>query len=164
MLRTLFLQPYNRAGEDALPSCGLSANYRSCGWFGQDAAEGEAVEAAGAVGAEGGEVGGGAVAFVAGEAVLRKLQVICLHQAVAIGFGDDAGGGDRCRDRVALDDGSLRQRALLEVESVDEQEIGCGLEGRNGEQHCPFGGLEDVNAVDLVRLDLADGVGEAITF
>ena len=120
------------------------------------------MEAAGAVGAEGGEVGGGAVAFVPGEAVLGKLGVVGDHQGVAVGFGDDAGGGDRCRDRIALDDGPLRQRALLEVESVDEQEIGRGLELRDGEQHRAFGRLEDVDAVDLLSLDPADGVGDAV--
>ena len=75
------------------------------------AAECEAVEAARAVFADGGEVGEGAVAFVAGEAVLGKLGVVRCHYAVAVGFGDHRGSGDRCRDRTIASQARVFQRS-----------------------------------------------------
>src|SRR6185369_13962476 len=56
--------------------------------------EGAAVERRGAVGAQGGEVFGGAVAGVTLPAVVRMGQGVFAHQPVAVFLGDDRGGRD----------------------------------------------------------------------
>ena len=62
------------------------------------AAKAPAVNRAGAVGAQGGEVGARAVTDVSGEALVRKLRVVVAHQRVAESFRNHGGGGDGGRD------------------------------------------------------------------
>ena len=50
-----------------------------------------------------------AVADVLGEAVFGVSLVELRHQIVAVGFGDDRSGGDGGGNRVAVNDGFLRQ-------------------------------------------------------
>jgi len=59
---------------------------------------------AGTVGVDGREVGAGRVALVVAESVIRKRQADLRHQAVAGDLGDDRGGRDRYRQRIAVDD------------------------------------------------------------
>src|SRR5689334_14208038 len=68
-----------------------------------DGGERAAMEWAGAELLQRGEVLGGGVALVAGEAVARVLGVVGRHHRVPGGLRDDAGRGDGEAERVAVD-------------------------------------------------------------
>ena len=101
----------------------------------------------------------GAVAFVAGEAVLRELGVELAHEAVAIDLGDDGGGGDGDGKRVAVDDTGLRA-GVVNAHGVDEEMVGRGREARDGGGHGEACGLVDVDAINGCGVDFCDGDGE----
>jgi len=84
-----------------------------------------------------------------GKAELRKLAVDFPHQAVAGDFGDDAGGRDREREAVALDDGVMRHRETAHRQAVDEAMIGRGIDGLDRPAHREVAGAQDVEAVDF---------------
>src|SRR5918998_760397 len=93
----------------------------------EDAAEALAVDGAAAVRAKRRPVLARAVADVAVEAVFGELPVVLAHERVAVGLGEDGGGGDGGRDRVAADDGALGQRRLAQLERVYQKKIGARL-------------------------------------
>jgi hypothetical protein len=106
-----------------------------------------AVERGGAVLAEGAEVDRGAVAFVGGKAVVGVPVVEARDEGVAVNLGEDAGGGDGERERIAVDEASLRA-GMVETHCVDEKVIGRDGELADGGEHGKAGGLVDVDAVD----------------
>jgi len=122
-----------------------------------DGGEAAAVGGAGAVPVEGFEVGAGAVAFVAGEAVLGIGLVQFGHDAVAGDFGEDAGGGDGEAAGVAFDLILSGAGEAGDGQAVDEGEVGKGREGIERPGHGEVGGAEDIEAVDLLRFDDGDG-------
>src|SRR5215212_1183075 len=106
--------------EDAPPVFLLATDYCLLSTvFRNYPAEGAAVDGAAAVGFERGPVVARAVADVAREAVVRELRVVVAHERVAVGLGEDGGGGDGGRGRVAADDGLLRQGRLAQLQRVD---------------------------------------------
>lgn len=64
-----------------------------------------------------------AVALVDGEAVLRVLRVVFLHQPVPRDLGQNRRGGDGGGQTVALDDGPDRQAEILRPVAVDERKL-----------------------------------------
>ena len=90
------------------------------------------------------------------KAELRELAVDFLHDVVASDLGDDASGGDRERDRVALDDAIVRVGELAERESVDEAVVGRFAEALDRAAHGEVGGLEDVDSVDFLVVGSRD--------
>ena len=63
-----------------------------------------------------------AVAFITGEAVLRILRVVRLHELIPRHFREDAGGGDGDGLRVALDDRLLWDLEAWDRDGVVQQE------------------------------------------
>ena len=122
------------------------------------------MEGGGAEGDEGAEVLRGGVSLVRGEAVAGMRGVERREEAVAVDLGDDGGGGDGERERVAVDEAGLRagvgkvERSRLH--GVDEQVVWRDGEGADGGQHGEARGLVDVDAVDGGGVDLGDGEGE----
>ena len=89
-----------------------------------------AVEVAYAMCLEGQKVGGGRVALVRGQAVLRPLGIEQAHRVISRGLGEDGGGRDRRLAGVALDDRARRIRKLRATVAVDQH-----LRGRQAERH-----------------------------
>ena len=120
--------------------------------FGRKEAEGEAMEGGGAVEADGGAVVGGGVAFVGGPVVLGVLDGEGAHDFVAVGFGEDGGGGDVAEAAVAFDKGFPGKVSVgIEFVTVDDDAQGADGQGVEGAVHGGYGGAQDVQAVDFLR-------------
>ena len=81
--------------------------------------EGIAMKRRRAVLSEGFEVVGSGVTLVARQAVLRVDNVPLFHARVAMGFGEDRGGGDGNAACVALDERPLLDQNI-QLQGVDE--------------------------------------------
>ena len=130
-------------------------------------AEGAAVERGGAVLGDGGAVLAGGISGVARPAILRMLPVEVGHVVVAVGFGQNGGGGDGEVAGVALDEGGVRQglgeegevgaveggtgAVGVEAVAVDDDKLGAHFEAVEGAVHGQNGGVEDVDFVDFPR-------------
>ena len=90
------------------------------------------------------------------KAELRELAVDFLHDVVAGDLGDDAGGGDRERNRIALHDAIVRVEKLAERQAVDEAVVGRFAEVFDCAAHGEVGGLEDVDSVDFLVVGSRD--------
>jgi hypothetical protein len=138
--------------------------------------EGVTVVGCDAVLLDGAVVVGGGVAFVVGPAIERELAVELEHDVVAVGFGEDGGGGDGHEAGVAFDNALVGKGSfVVEAVAVDEEELwfepsemgaarddAVGVvtqEGVGGEGHGVGGGVEYVEAVDLIGADYGDGPG-----
>ena len=96
------------------------------------------------------------IAFVAGEAILRILCVERGHETVAGDFGDDAGRGDAEAECVAGHQCSVRDRQTAHWEAIDQRVVGFPRQGLDGAGHGEMRGAEDIEAVDLRDVRLAD--------
>ena len=96
------------------------------------------------------------IAFVAGEAILRILCVERGHETVAGDFGDDAGRGDAEAECVAGHQCGVRDGKPSHGEAVDQRMVGFARQGRHGAGHGEMRGAEDIEAVDLRDVRLAD--------
>jgi hypothetical protein len=83
-----------------------------------DGGEAVAVNGRGAMEGQGGFVGAGAVAFVAGKVVIGILAVQGNHVAVAAYLGQDGGGGNGEAFLVAFDDGLLGNGDVFEAHAA----------------------------------------------
>ena len=90
------------------------------------------------------------------KAELRKLAVDFLHDVVAGYLGDDAGGGNRERDRIALYDAVVRVGKIAERKAVDEAVVGRIAEAFDRAAHGEVGGLQDVDSVDFLVVGSRD--------
>ena len=79
-------------------------------------------------------------------------------------FGDDRGGGDGERERVAVVEAGLGagvgELGEVEEHGVDEEVVGGDGEALDGVEHGEARGLVDVDAVDGFGIDFCDGDGE----
>jgi len=96
------------------------------------------------------------ITFVAGEAILRILCVERGHETVAGDFGDDAGRGDAEAECVAGHQCGVRDGKPSHGEAVDQRMVGFAGQGRHGAGHGEMRGPEDIEAVDLRDVRLAD--------
>src|SRR5437763_8341906 len=124
------------------------------------AGERAAMDGTGAVAVEGGEVVGGAVALVAGEAVLGELLVGLEHQPVARDLRDDRRRGDRRAARVSVDQVALRAGQRGQRDEVGDDELGDDAEHGQGLAHGQDRRLQDIDAVDGEVVDDADADGD----
>jgi len=124
--------------------------------------EASAVNGAGAVLFEGGEMLFGAVAFMLGEAIERVLLVQGQHHAVAGNFGDDGGGGDGEAEGIALDDRTLRQRHGWQAHGIQQERLGGLREAGDGLAHGMFCSLQNILCVDQFDGAGADADGEGV--
>jgi hypothetical protein len=98
-----------------------------------------------------------AVAFVLAEAILGKTGAEVPHNRVARDFRDHARGRDAETVAIAIDDRRLRQWKGKNGEAIDEDVL--RLQGERSERraHRLVGGPQNIDRVDLDRIDDPDG-------
>lgn len=107
-----------------------------------------------AVFAQRGEVGGGRIAFVDGEAVMRILFVQLQHQFVARGFRQDRSGGN-CGDLAVPFYYRLAGNAgLRAIQAIYQHLLRLDMQCQHGTAHCQQGGLKDVEPVYFADLGI----------
>lgn len=79
-----------------------------------------------------------------------------LKEGVALKLGEDRGGGNGARDGIAVDEILLRKRRI-DLDGVDEEEVGLWVEGLDRAEHGEAAGLEYVDCFDLGDAGIADG-------
>jgi hypothetical protein len=97
-----------------------------------------------------------AVAFVLAEAILREARAEVAHNRVARDFRDDARSRNAEAVAIAIDDGGLRQGKGKHRQAIDEDVLGLGGQGFEGGAHRLVGRAQDIDRVDLHRIDHAD--------
>ena len=111
--------------------------------------------------AQGFEVVGSGVAFVAGEAVLRVDNIPFFHAGVAMRFGKDGCGGDGNAARVAFDERFLLDQDI-KLHSVNQQIIRLNGELLQRGSHGLAASLVNVPRVDALGIDFGDGPGDSV--
>jgi hypothetical protein len=94
-----------------------------------------------------------AVAFVLAEAILRKSRAEVAHNRIASDFRYHGRGRDAEAVAIAIDDRGLRQRKGKNREAVDENVLRLKGEGGDGRAHRLVGRAQDVDRIDLDRIN-----------
>ena len=111
---------------------------------------------AGAEAVEGLEMFRGAIALMEGESITRVHLFKLEHQTVTGDLGDDARGGDRVTEGIALDHGRLGTGEPWDREAVDQDVLGGGNQGVERAAHGFVGGAEDVDGIDGGGVEAGD--------
>jgi hypothetical protein len=96
------------------------------------------------------------VTFVLAEAILGEPGAKVTHHPVARYLGDHAGGGDALTDAIAIDNRSLRKRKRNDRQPIDQDVIWRIDQGCDRQTHCSMARAQDIDAIDLYRIDNAD--------
>jgi hypothetical protein len=102
-----------------------------------------------------------AVAFVLAEAILRKTGAEVAHNRIASDFRDHAGRRDAEAVAIAIDDRGLRQRKGKDRQAIDENVLRLKGESGDGGAHRFMGRAQDVDDIDLDRINNAHCPGDA---
>jgi hypothetical protein len=94
-----------------------------------------------------------AVAFVLAETIFRKTRAEVAHNRITSDFRDHRGGRDGETVAIAIDNGGLGERKGKDRQAVDENVLRLEGEGGNGRAHRLMGRAQDVDRVDLDRID-----------
>ena len=106
---------------------------------------------------------GRGVAHVLSPLIDRIFRIQLHHPLVAVGFGEDGGGGNRLVGGIALHDATIRDAGfVLEAVAVDQQELRSDRKLLHSAVHGGDGGVEDVQFVNLLFGNEADGVGQRV--
>jgi len=97
-----------------------------------------------------------AVAFVLAEAILRETRAEVPHNRVARDFRDHARRRDAEAVAIAIDDRGLGEREREHGEAVDENVLRLKGKSGDGRSHRLMSRAQDVDRVDLDRIDDAD--------
>lgn len=97
-----------------------------------------------------------AVAFVLAEAIFGKTGTEVAHNRVACDFGDHACRGNAEAAAIAIDNCGLRERKRENGKTVDEHMVGSEAQGFNGDAHRLVGRAQDVDRINLNRIDNSD--------
>jgi hypothetical protein len=97
------------------------------------------------------------VTFVLAEAILRELRAEVTHDSVTRDLGDYACRGDVQTDAIAIDNRRLRKWKRNHRQTVNQNVVRRFEQRFNREAHRTVARAEDVNPVDLNRIDDADG-------
>ena len=111
--------------------------------------------------AQGGEMLGRGVAFVLRKPVMRINPVPFDHPAVAFHLGDDRGGRNRNRKRIAVDERFLLDQHI-QLHGIEKQIIGRDFQLSQGLSHRLAAGLIDIPGIDAARIDFRDGPGKSV--
>ena len=98
----------------------------------------------------------GAVALVLAEAILRETRAEVPHNRVARDLRDDARGRDAEAVAIAVDDRGLGQGEGKHGQAIDERMLGRPGQSFQRGAHRFVGGAEDIDRIDLDRVDYAD--------
>src|SRR5436305_13384455 len=103
----------------------------------------------------------GVVALVGFETVDGVDGIPGVDHRVTMYFGDDGGGCDRGGDGVTMNDRALLDRQV-ELEGVDEKEVGANVELADRFDHGHARGVIDVDLIDTRGVDGGDGPGDGV--
>ena len=103
-----------------------------------------------------------AVAFVLAEAIFGKACAEVAHNRVACDFGNDTGRGNAEAEAIAIDDGCLGKGKRKNGKAIDEHVVGLEAERLDGRAHRLVGGAEDIDRVNLKRIDDSDRPGDCL--
>ena len=123
--------------------------------------EGMAMKGRGSVLAEGVQVIGGGVTFMASQAVLRIDGVPLGHTRIAVRLGEDGSGGDGNAASISVDDGFLLDEHV-EFDGVEEQIVRDNGKLAQSGGHGLAAGLINIPGVNALRIDFRDGPGESM--
>ena len=98
----------------------------------------------------------GAVAFVLAEAILWETRTEVAHNHVARDFSDHTGRGDAETEAIAVDNSRLRQREGENRKTVDQGMVRLQAQRADGRPHRFVGGPQDIDRIDLNRIDNSD--------
>jgi hypothetical protein len=103
------------------------------------------------------EMQSGAVTLVLPERILRELRAKVTHHSIACDLGDYAGSSDAEADAITIDDCRLRKWKRDDGQTIDQNVIGLFDERFDGEAHGLMARPQNVDPVDLDRIDDANG-------
>jgi hypothetical protein len=98
-----------------------------------------------------------AVAFVLAEAILGKARAEVAHNRIARDLGNHTGRGNAKAEAIAVYDCGLRKRKWKNGKAIDEHMVGPEVQGSDGSAHRLVGGAQDIDRINLDRIDDADG-------
>jgi hypothetical protein len=96
------------------------------------------------------------VTFVLAEAILRELRAKVTHDPVACDLRNHARRGDAQADAIAIDNCRLRKWKRNHGKTINQNVIGWFEQRVNREAHRTVARTQNVNPVDLNRIDDSD--------
>jgi hypothetical protein len=103
-----------------------------------------------------------AVTLVLAEAILRETRAEVAHNRISRHLRDYARGRDAQAVAITVDDRRLRQRKWENRQAVDKDVLRLSDESRDCDSHCLMARSQNVDRVDLDRIDNADGPRDSI--
>ncbi len=103
-----------------------------------------------------------AVAFVLAETILRETGAEVAHNRIARDFRDHARGRNGEAVTIAVDDRGLGQGKGKDRPAVDENVLRLKGEAGDCGPHRLVGRAQDIDRVDLERIDDSDGPGDGV--
>ena len=97
-----------------------------------------------------------AVAFVPAETIFGKTGAEVTHHSVAGDLRDHAGSGHAEAEAIALNNGGLRKWKRNDGQAIDQNVIGRIGKRGNGQPHRVVRRAQDIDPVDLDRIDNTD--------
>jgi hypothetical protein len=97
------------------------------------------------------------VAFVLAETILRDLRAKVTHDPIARDFRDHACCSDAQADAIAIDNCRLRKWKRNHWQTINQNVVRRLQQRFNRETHGTVACAQNVNPVDLDRIDNADG-------
>ena len=91
------------------------------------------------------------------ETIFRETRAEVAHNRIARDFRDDARSRDGEAEAIAVDDGGLGQGKRKHWQAVDENVLWLNGETGDGSSHRLVGRAQNINRVDLDRVDDSDG-------
>jgi hypothetical protein len=103
-----------------------------------------------------------AVAFVLAEAILRETRAEVPHNRVPRDLRDHARGGDGEAVAITVDDRRLRERERKYRQAIDQDMLRLQRQGFDRHPHGLMRRAQDVDRVDLDRIDNPDCPGDGV--
>ena len=97
------------------------------------------------------------VTFVLAETILRELRAKVTHDPVTGDLRDHACRGDAQADAIAIDNCRLRKWKRNYRQAINQNVIRRFEQRFDGEAHRTVARAQDINPIDLKRIDNADG-------
>ena len=97
-----------------------------------------------------------AVTFMLAEAILRKTGTEVTHHSVTGNFRDHTGSGDGKAEAIAIDNSGLGNWKGNNGQAINQDVVRRVGEGGNGGAHRFVRRAQDINPVDLDRVDNTD--------
>jgi hypothetical protein len=102
------------------------------------------------------EVDLSAVTFMLAEAIIGKIGTEVTHHSVTGNFSNHTGSGDAEAKAIAIDNSSLGNWKGNNGQAINQHVVGRAGERCNGVAHRSMSGAQNIDSVDLHRIDNAD--------